>query len=97
MAVLLDSEGMASLTRGRGKGANGVFESGFSGQMNLQATVGTTSKNAVANLQAATAALEPRSPALRRLSMLSAPAPNAVICRSPPAIITFLRKWIIWF
>ena len=29
--------------------------------------------------------------------MLSAPAPNATICSSPPAIITFLRKWIIWF
>jgi hypothetical protein len=32
-----------------------------------------------------------------RLSMLSAPAPNATICSGPPAIITFLRKWIIWF
>ena len=29
--------------------------------------------------------------------MLSAPAPNATIWSSPPAIITFLRKWIIWF
>src|SRR6202007_2044763 len=48
-------------------------------------------------LQAATAGLEWSSPLLRRLSMLSAPAPNAAICRSPPAIITFLRKWIIWF
>jgi|HubBroStandDraft_1064217.scaffolds.fasta_scaffold79083_2 hypothetical protein len=53
--------------------------------------------SAVADLQAATAGLEPRSRVLRRLSMLSAPAPNAAICRSPPAIITFLRKWIIWF
>jgi hypothetical protein len=32
-----------------------------------------------------------------RLSILSAPAPNATIWSSPPAIITFLRKWIIWF
>jgi hypothetical protein len=32
-----------------------------------------------------------------RLSMLSAPAPNATIWSSPPAIITFLKKWIIWF
>ena len=32
-----------------------------------------------------------------RLSMLSAPAPNATIWSSPPAIIMFLRKLIIWF
>jgi hypothetical protein len=30
-----------------------------------------------------------------RLSRLNAPAPNAVIWSKPPAIITFLRKWII--
>src|SRR4030095_1087759 len=42
-------------------------------------------------------ALDPRLSLLRRLSMLSAPAPNAAICRSPPAIMTFLRKWIISF
>jgi hypothetical protein len=97
MAVLLDSEGIVSLTRGRGKVANARFRKWFPGQMNLSATVETTSKNAVANLQAATAAFAPSSPVLRRLSMLSAPAPNVAICSSPPAIITFLRKWIIWF
>jgi len=31
-------------------------------------------------------------PALRQLSMLSAPAPNAAIWRSPPAIITVLKE-----
>jgi hypothetical protein len=33
-------------------------------------------------------------PLALRLSMLSAPAPNATIWSSPPAIITFLRKWL---
>ena len=36
-----------------------------------------------------------RPPFALRLSMLRAPAPNATIWSSPPAIITFLRKWII--
>src|SRR5205085_7442418 len=34
---------------------------------------------------------------LRRLSRLNLPAPKATICSRPPASITFLRKWIIWF
>jgi hypothetical protein len=33
----------------------------------------------------------------RHCSMLTAPAPKAAIWSSPPAIITFFRKWIIWF
>ena len=32
-----------------------------------------------------------------RLSMLKDPAPKATTCSSPPAIMTFFRKWIIWF
>ena len=41
-------------------------------------------------------AIVPR-PFERRLSRLIAPAPKATIWSRPPAIITFLRKWIIWF
>jgi hypothetical protein len=52
---------------------------------------------APAALQAATAGLELSSQFLRRLSMLITPAPKAAIWSSPPAIITFFRKWIIWF
>src|SRR3954447_495794 len=33
----------------------------------------------------------------RRASRLRPPPPNAATCSSPPAIATFLKKWIIWF
>jgi hypothetical protein len=64
-------------------------------RLSPEAAIEATSPNAVADIQAATARRESSSPLFWRLSMLKAPAPNATICRSPPAIITFLRKWII--
>jgi len=33
----------------------------------------------------------------RRAFRLNRPAPKATICRRPPAIATFLKKWMNWF
>src|SRR6202021_223323 len=50
-----------------------------------------------ADQRAATVLATVPPPFERRLSRLIAPAPKATIWSRPPAIITFLRKWIIWF
>jgi len=54
----------------------------------------STCQGAATNFHAVTALPELVSSILPRLSALIAPAPNAEICKSRPAIVTFMNKRI---